>query len=270
MLKKYEDEYKLLINQRSKVDNSDEIIKTLKRNVWEYFRSNGCINSDIEQNMLQPVSIYIAPLKKIHGSRMVCWPLQKGYEIYVDDEFLKQNSNNALLINCQLTHEIIHSVIRMKNNNPFKFGHEVLTMEDMQNSRNLIDRVDLTAFDEACTQIVAEDVNGTIIDRETDSYYLIKNIMRQFITLIGKDKMLDQFCNNNTAFEDAFNIISNNKFYEFAEIMAIIHNLEKELKNNNISDQERNLINRKLDIHKGHIDDFITNKFGTELISKQI
>ena len=42
---------------------------------------------------------------------------------------------------------------------------------------------------------------------------------------------MDQFCNNNTSFEDKFNKLSNNKFLEFANVMSIIHDLEKELKN---------------------------------------
>lgn len=268
MLAKYEEEYKLLKNQRSELNNSNEIIQALKRSIWEYFRSNECINSEIEHNMMQSVGIYIAPLKKIHGSRMVNWPLINGYEIYVDAEFF-QNENNQALINCQLTHETIHGMVRNKNGKPFKFGHEFLTQKEREQSHNPIERVDLTAFDEACTQIVAEEINGYVVDKETDSYYLIKTIIRTITPFIGKKELLDQFCNNNTSFEDKFNMLFNNKFSDFAEVLSTIHNLEKELKNNDkLTEQEKKQINEKLRTHTGFIFNFVKNSLGVELIKR--
>lgn len=258
-------EYDLLVAQRTGLKDSAELVNNMKNNIRDYFRNNGCISDSIEQNLLVPTSIYIAPLKEIHNSRMTCWPFGNRNEIYVDEIFLNEQSNPELT-RCQLTHETIHSIVRRKNGQSYKFGHRFLTPEERKQSSNSI--VDLTAFDEACTQIVAEEINSYVVDKETDSYYLIKTIIRTITPFIGKKELLDQFCNNSTSFEDKFNMLFSNKFNEFATVLSIIHDLEKQLKNDKLSKQEKQYINEQLRIQIGHISYFIKNSLGVELIKR--
>lgn len=261
-------EYDLLIAQRTELKDAAELVNNMKQSIREYFINNGCINDSIEQNLLVPTSIYTAPLKEIHGSRMVCWPFGNRNEIYIDKIFLNKQSSPELT-KCQLTHEIIHAMIRRQNGQQYKFGHKIITQQDQNQNHNIEEKDVFTAFDEACTQIVAEEINGYVVDKETDSYYLIKTIIRAIAPFIGKKELLDQFCNNNTSFEDKFNMLFNNKFSHFAEILSIIHDLEKELKNNdNLTEQEKGQINEKLRTQTGFISNFIKNSLGIELIKK--
>lgn len=261
-------EYDLLIAQRTELKDSAELVNNMKQSIREYFINNGCINNSIEQNLLVPTSIYTAPLKEIHSSRMVCWPFGNRNEIYIDKIFLNKQSSSELT-KCQLTHEIIHAMIRRQNGQQYKFGHKIITQQERNQNHNIEEKDVFTAFDEACTQIVAEEINGYVVDKETDSYYLIKTIIRAITPFIGKKELLDQFCNNNTSFEDKFNMLFNNKFSDFAEILSIIHDLEKELKNNdNLTEQEKRQINEKLRTHTEFISNFMKNSLGIELIKR--
>lgn len=267
-IKKIRIEYDLLVAQRTELKDSAELVNNMKQSIREYFINNGCINNSIEQNLLVPTSIYTAPLKEIHSSRMVCWPFGNRNEIYIDKIFLNKQSSSQLT-KCQLTHEIIHAMIRRQNGQQYKFGHKIITQQERNQNHNIEEKDVFTAFDEACTQIVAEEINGYVVDKETDSYYLIKTIIRAITPFIGKKELLDQFCNNNTSFEDKFNMLFNNKFSDFAEILSIIHDLEKELKNNdNLTEQEKRQINEKLRTHTEFISNFMKNSLGIELIKR--
>lgn len=261
-------EYDLLVAQRTGLKDSAELVNNMKKSIRDFFINNGCINNSIEQNLLVPTSIYIAPVKEIHESRMVCWPFSNRNEIYVDKVFLNEQSSPELT-KCQLTHEIIHAMVRKQNGQQYKFGHKIITQQERNENHNIDERDVFTAFDEACTQIVAEEINGYVVDKETDSYYLIKTIIRTITPFIGRKELLDQFCNNNTSFEDKFNMLFNNKFSDFAEILSIIHDLEKELKNNDkLTEQEKRQINEKLRSHVGFISNFVKNSLGVELIKR--
>lgn len=254
----YKKEYDQLINSRTEYSNCLDIIKMLKTNIWQYFTSNNCINDNINQNIMKPMGLYVAPVYKVHRSKMVNWPLKHGSEIYVDNDFIEENKEDPKLVMCQITHEAIHGITRKvddKNNN-YLFGHV-----------NIVNKngIDYTAINEACTQIVAEEINGIIIEK--DVYYSLKTIIRIIMLIIGKKEMLDQFCNSNTIFEEKFNSITNNRFNDFAKVMETILNLSKRMRNGKI-DSEKQLIENQINNYIKHTLKFIKNAFNEELIKK--
>lgn len=252
----WDKEYELLKKQRVLYNNSNEIVKSLKRNIWEYFREYGCLNRDIELNIQKPTNIYIAPTHRIHGSNMVNWVKNDENEIYVDDVFL-DSQNNPILINCQLTHEVVHGLVQKKIGRQFKFGHMILNDEEKKISNDPLKYFDLTALDEACTQIVAEEINGFGLNEEQDYLFELKSAMRIVMIVFGKKEVLNQFCNNSTEFEDKFNSMTDGKFDAFVATMSRIYDLSKKRKYKNLSQEELEKLDNQINIYVEQLGSFL-------------
>lgn len=214
-----EEKYQELVKYRKIQPNNILIEK--QRNAWEYFRRITNV-SNIEKNINSNSPLYYAPLRKIHGSRMVSWPVQGGAEIYVDEEFAIDNEE---LVRVQLQHEILHNLANRINGKQSFFGYEY----DGSGKSNYI------GLNEATTQMISEDITGVRLDEETDYLYFVKNIMRVMKVLFGEELIVDQYINNNFNFTNAFNEKTNSKFEPFALLMNEIYYLSIDQKYNSLS-----------------------------------
>lgn len=213
------EEYQELLKYR--ISQPNNILVEKQRNAWSYFRSiTNPIN--LEKNMNSNSPLYYAPLRRIHGSNLVSWPVQNGSEIYVDEEFAV---NNEKLFNIQLQHEILHNLANRINGNQSFFGY----LYDGSGKSNYI------GINEATTQMFAEDITGVRLDEKTDYLYFIKNIMRIMKVLFGETLLAGQYLNNNLDFTNTFNDKTSHKFETFAKIMNDIYYLSRDKKYRSIS-----------------------------------
>ena len=222
---------------------SNEILKEKKKNAWLFFRNiTNVIN--LERNIDSEPMLYYAPLRQIRGSNMVCWPVQNGYEIYVDEEFA---INHSELVNAQLQHEILHSLTNSVNGKQSFFGY--IYGENNKSGMSYV------GIDEAVTQMFTEDITGIRLNEETDYLYFIKNIMRVMKVLFGIKSIADQYLANNLSFTDSFNKKTDYKFDPFAMIINEIYHLSMDEKYTFIDDVQK----EKLENKKQSILDFTYN-----------
>ena len=227
------EEYQELLKYRKIQPNN--ILVEKQRNAWLYFRNITNVRN-LEKNINSNPPLYYAPLKQIHGSNMVSWPVQSGSEIYVDEEFA---INNEKLVNIQLQHEILHNLANRINGNQSFFGY----LYDGSGKTNYI------GINEATTQMFAEDIIGLRLDEETDYLYFVKNIMRIMKVLFGKALLAGQYLNNDLGFTSAFNDRASYKFEPFAKLMNDIYYLSREKKYKSLSEsQMRELIKKQQSI----------------------
>ena len=216
------EEYQELLKYRKIQPNN--ILVEKQRNAWLYFRNITNVRN-LEKNINSKSPLYYAPLKQIHGSNMVSWPVQCGSEIYVDEEFA---INNEKLVNIQLQHEILHNLANRINGNQSFFGY----LYDGSGKTNYI------GINEATTQMFAEDIIGLRLDEETDYLYFVKNIMRIMKVLFGKALLAGQYLNNDLGFTSAFNDRASYKFEPFAKLMNDIYYLSREKKYKSLSESQ--------------------------------
>ena len=238
------EEYQELLKYRKIQPNN--ILVEKQRNAWLYFRNITNV-TNLEKNINSKSPLYYAPLKQIHGSNMVSWPVQSGSEIYVDEEFA---INNEKLVNIQLQHEILHNLANRINGNQSFFGY----LYDGSGKTNYI------GINEATTQMFAEDIIGLRLDEETDYLYFVKNIMRIMKVLFGKALLAGQYLNNDLGFTSAFNDRTSYKFEPFAKLMNDIYYLSREKKYKSLSESQMGELIKKqqsiLDFTSGLIHQF--------------
>lgn len=241
------EEYQELLKYR-KIQPSNILVEK-QRHAWAYFRNITNV-TNLEKNININSSLYYAPLKKIHGSNMVSWPVQNGSEIYIDEEFA---INNRELVNIQLQHEILHNLANCINGKQSFFGY----LYDGSGKSNYI------GINEATTQMFAEDITGLRLDEETDYLYFIKNIMRIMKVLFGKELLAGQYLNNDLGFTSTFNDKTSYKFEPFALLMNEIYYLSREKKYRSLDENQIDELIKKqqslLDFTSGLIHQFSKN-----------
>ena len=223
------EQYQELLKYRK--NQPSNILVEKQRNAWAYFRNIANV-TNLEKNINSNSPLYYAPLKQIHGSNMVSWPVQNGSEIYVDEEFA---ANNETLVNIQLQHEILHNLANRVNGNQSFFGYAY----DGSGKSNYI------GINEATTQMFAEDIIGLRLDEETYYLYFIKNIMRIIKALFGKELLAGQYLNNDLNFTNAFNNRTSYKFEPFAQLMNDIYYLSREKKYKSLSENQIEELTKK-------------------------
>lgn len=231
MAPNYEQEYRAL--QASRREYNKDSLNGKKLAAWEYFRKLTRVQN-LEKRLQQTPPIYLAPVKRIHGSRMVNWPTKTGEEIYIDNEFAQQ-PENAGVVSHQLTHELLHSLSKNDTENQF-FGHDIK------------DFPEITGINEAATQLFTDDIQGKVLSEEVDYLYFVKGSLRTMATIIGKDKLASQYLNNDNpadkssdkSFEEAFDKLTNNRFRDFASTINTIYKLEKNREK--LSEPEKKLL----------------------------
>ena len=223
------EEYQELLKYRKIQPNN--ILVEKQRNAWLYFR-NITKPTNLEKNINSNSSLYYVPLKQIHGSNMVSWPVQNGSEIYVDEGFA---INNKELVNIQLQHEILHNLANRVNGNQSFFGY----LYDGSGKSNYI------GINEATTQMFAEDIIGLRLDEETDYLYFVKNVMRVMKVLFGKELLAGQYLNNDTGFTTIFNDRTSYKFEPFAKLLNDIYYLSREKKYKSLNESQTEELTKK-------------------------
>lgn len=202
--------------QKNRKQQSSDILNNKKRIAWEFFRNYTCI-SNLEKNLSSNFILYLAPLRKIHGTNLVICLNGANNEIYVDEIFA---INNPRLINVQLQHEVLHGLSRSNNGQSLCFGHQY----DKDAKSNY------TGLNEATTQMFAEDMSGARLDENSDYLYAIKNVMRVIKIIFGTNDIASQYFNNSNIFEERFNQVTSFKFGPFALLMNDVYMLEKKRK----------------------------------------
>lgn len=219
--------------QKSRKIQSSDILKNKKRIAWEFFRNYTNV-SNLEKNLSLNFVLYLAPLKTIRGTNMVCWPVGENIEIYVDNNFA---TTNPELTNIQLQHEVLHGLSQVNTVEQFFFGHQY----DGTGKSNYM------AINEATTQMFAEDMSGVRLDENTDYLYTIKNIMRVMKTIFGINDIASQYLNNSNDFENRFNEVTGFKFEPFALLMNDVYILSKNSNYNSLTEEEVKELNNKKD-----------------------
>ena len=208
-----DEQYKRL--EQTRMLLNPRIVPIKKESIRKYFREFNNIDlANLEKKMKRNIILYRAPLIQIHGSNMVNWTTNIGDEIYIDLEFLTKRENDDI-IKQQLTHEIMHSLCR-KDDKKMLFGHII----DNNNSY-------LKGINEAVTQVFTDDIEGKVLEEKDDYLYFVKNIVRILKNSLDVSLLANQYLNNNIAFEDKFNEISDDNFNGFARVINEIYLLSK-------------------------------------------
>lgn len=101
---------------------------------------------------------------------MVCWPVDEGNEIYVDENFAL---NNKVLVDLQLQHEVLHALVHNVDGEQVFYG-----VSDYDDKANYIGII------EATTQMFTEDITNIRLDAKTNYLFFIENIMRVIESVI--------------------------------------------------------------------------------------
>lgn len=217
----YQEKYNSLKETRQLLNPNK--IDNIKKQSLYYFSDLNIDLVNLEKNFQIPMTFYKAPVRKIHNTNLVNWHINNGNEIYIDELFLL-NPENESILNCQLTHEILHTLSQSTTNKQLCFGHNTPL---------------LTGLDEATTQILAEDIIGIRLSEQEDYLYFIKNIMRVMKVITGEELLADQYLNHNHSFEQTFNKISSNNFEYLVTKLNQIYNLSKKEWYQTISNSEK-------------------------------
>ena len=247
----YQEQYKKLLMFREKID----INLTEKRlNAYNFFKSFNIPMDNINRNLTKSVSVYKAPLVKIHGSRMVNWPVRGKSEIYIDDEFYS-NPNNQQIINCQITHELLHTLSEYMNPLQYFMGHQ---MKIGGNNKLYCIYI---GINEATTQLFTEMIEGKQLSPSEDYVlYPLKNVMKKVAGVVGIDKLASQYLNHTRDFEEGFNKMTDVDFSTFASVMNDVYNLSRKQKNHDFSHIEQDVLRKRIIDLNGFADRLVMRK----------
>lgn len=230
-----EEQYQELLKYR-KIQPSSILINK-KANAWEYFRNLTNVSlRNLENNLRNNIQMYYAPLRQIHGSNLVCWPVKNGDEIYIDEEFALKNE---LLANIQLQHEVLHCLANRINGEQSHFGY----VYDRKSGKS-----NYIGINEATTQMFAEDISGIRLNEKTDYLFFIKNIMRVMKVLFGEELIAGQYLNNNIDFTLRFNDLTSYKFEPFSLLMNDVYYLSKNKMYGSLNEKQIEELNKKQQI----------------------
>lgn len=201
------------------------ILESKKSKISTYLKNVRINDSRVNNNLYFDIQLYSAPVREIYNSTFIYY-----YDaIYLDKEFIS-NPQNTNIVNCQLTHEILHCLNNDEKGRQYFFGHLV--------DQNYI------GIDEATTQLFTEDIEQTYLTEQQDSrLYFIKNIMRILKIVFGQDLLFKQYLNINNEFENTVNNLMNNEQWikDFALMMTKYYTLKSQkldLENIKILEQE--------------------------------
>lgn len=181
--------------------------------------------------------IFLTSLKEKHGSNLSTVPFLKEnlFYIFVDESFYL---NNKAIVEFQITHEMLHGLFNQKNNYQILFGHLYQNKEQISEIENV------RGINEACTQMITEDIEEEKLDSLSDYMYDIKNIMRIMKIIYGEEYILKQYIYNNKDFETLFNKLSNNQFNILAHQINLIYRYDKKKYYKKLLPEEEQYINR--------------------------
>ena len=214
-----EEKHNYILSNRRPINNS--LLFRKKKLIQEKIRIIDK-NIDISDWVNKDIYLYVIDMTPMSKGRLFFYSANGEDEVYIDYNFLKDNSNYEVIIH-QLTHELLHSLCQFMNQKKIyqTFNHN--WFDD--------DRI-YRGIDEATTQMFTDEFETKKLNEEQDSnFYFIKNIMRILKVIIGEKELLLQYLNRSDSFEQSFNNISNNKFIEFSKLINKIYCLNYEIFN---------------------------------------
>lgn len=213
MIQEFEKQYIELRNNREEVN--DVNLYEIEMKILKKIYSFGIDINLVIKNFGKIKAIYLAPLRKVHGSDLVCWPLKEGeFEIYIDENYCNVKPEIA---KSQISHEVLHSVSQFRRMEQSRFGYGG-------------DRC--IGIDEATTQMITDEINGKGLDEQEDYLYFIKNIMRVMKTSVGEKKLISQYMNLDNSFEEQFNTLTRGGFFKFSSLINELYYASREQRYN--------------------------------------
>ena len=203
-------------NYRKEMDK--KILEQLKDKIQIYLKSKGLKTADfIRENMDKVAGLYVEnSIENGKSARMESRgnKANRPSEIMIDKGFaiLDENDNpigidNSVkkLIMTQLTHELLHSGSRFKDNENDEKEHTGIMGKTDQNR----------GLNEGMTQMFTEKIWGYTVSPNADSKYKdYKKIAKILDATFGENVSLDAYFNHSTALQEACNGLSqDNKFY---------------------------------------------------------
>ena len=200
-------------NYREKMDK--KVLEQLKDKIQMYLNRQGFKNTDfIRENMDKVVSLYVENSIEKGKSRMSSRGEKPGRpsEIMIDKSFATLDKHGkpigidksvSKLIRTQLTHELIHSAARFKNED----GTITTGIQKNNHYRGL---------NEGMTQMFTEKIWGYTLSPNADSGYKdFKKIAKILDATFGEKVSLDSYFNHSDALEKSSNDLArNDKFYD--------------------------------------------------------
>jgi len=210
-----------------------QILESKKSKISTYLINTGINDLRVNNNLFFDIQLYSAPVREIYNSTFIYY-----YDaIYLDKQFIS-NPINANVVNCQLTHEILHCLNNDEKGRQYFLGH-------------LVDQ-NYVGIDEATTQLFTEDIEQTYLTDQQDSrLYFIKNIMRILKAIFGQDLLLKQYLNINNEFENTVNNLMNNEQWvkDFALMMTKYYTLKSQKSDlENIKILEKEIIAKTFEV----------------------
>ncbi len=203
-------------NYRKEMDK--KILEQLKDKIQIYLKSKGLKTADfIRENMDKVAGLYVEnSIENGKSARMESRgeKANRPSEIMIDKGFaiLDENDNpigidNSVkkLIMTQLTHELLHSGSRFKDNENDEKEHTGIMGKTDQNR----------GLNEGMTQMFTEKIWGYTVSPNADSKYKdYKKIAKILDATFGENVSLDAYFNHSTALQETCNGLSqDNKFY---------------------------------------------------------
>ena len=193
------------------------VLEQLKDKIQIYLKSKGLRTADfIRENMDKVAGLYVENSVENGKVRMESRgeKTNRPSEIMIDKGFaiLDENDNpigidNSVkkLIMTQLTHELLHSGARFKDNEDDEKEHTGIIGKTNQNR----------GLNEGMTQMFTEKIWGYTVSPNADSKYKdYKKIAKILDVTVGENVSLDAYFNHSTALQEACNGLSqDNKFY---------------------------------------------------------
>ena len=193
------------------------VLEQLKDKIQIYLKSKGLRTADfIRENMDKVAGLYVENSVENGKVRMESRGEKpnRPSEIMIDKGFaiLDENDNpigidNSVkkLIMTQLTHELLHSGARFKDNEDDEKEHTGIIGKTNQNR----------GLNEGMTQMFTEKIWGYTVSPNADSKYKdYKKIAKILDVTVGENVSLDAYFNHSTALQEACNGLSqDNKFY---------------------------------------------------------
>lgn len=225
-----------------------KVLEQLKDKIQIYLNRQGFKNADfIRENMNKVVALYVENSIEKGKSRMSSRGEKPGRpsEIMIDKSFaivdeqgkpIGIDKSVSKLIRTQLTHELIHSAARFKNQD----GKETTGIQKNNHYRGL---------NEGMTQMFTEKIWGYTLSPNADSGYKdFKKMAKILDATFGEEVSIDSYFNHSDSLKKLSNdLAKNDKFYdELNEHLSSIYYMNKD---RGINDGDKGVRKQDRDIY---------------------
>lgn len=183
----YEQQYHTVMHTSKELDSG--VLDQKKIKIENFFQEIGISTTGLHQTFQEKhFSLYEGEVRSILGSNMENFDGTDSSVIVLDKKF-RNNPKNQIIINTQLTHELLHSVsiLRRGKDKPyFIMGHPEPGYSGMY---------------EASIQMFAELIEGYQLTPEEDYLHFVKNAMKTVSDIVHISRVARQFLNQDRSLE---------------------------------------------------------------------